>query len=121
MASIISPRASHFPVEAGGSISMTVANCETNFRKCVEAMQSDEDGIYAGILEELQSKFLSWVSYLGVFADSQVCLDRRLERHPQYRDLVLWVLDTLNMNLLHMSKIKQDSKSILSRWYLLTA
>lgn len=121
MASIISPRADHFPVEAGGSISMTVANCETNFRKCVEAMQSVEDGIYAGILEELQSKFLSWASYLGVFADSQVCLDRRLERHPQYCDLVLWVLDTLNMNLLHMSKTKQDSMSSLSRWYLLTA
>ncbi|KAK2738089.1 tol-like protein [Colletotrichum kahawae] len=100
MASITSVRASQIPVDAGGPISTAVADCEANFKKSVEATHSNE--VYAGALEDLESKFLSWASYLGVFADTQVCLDRRLERHPQYRELVLYVLDTLNMNLLRM-------------------
>jgi hypothetical protein len=48
---------------------------------------------------ECQRRFLTWASYLGVFANDSVCLDRRLQNEPEIKELVLSMLWVLNRNL----------------------
>ncbi|KAF5021966.1 hypothetical protein F66182_6006 [Fusarium sp. NRRL 66182] len=58
---------------------------------------------------EYQRRFLAWASFLGVFAQESVCLDRRLQNDPEIKGLVLSMLWVLNRNIqrgiaLHPSK-----------------
>lgn len=74
-------------------------DCESNFSVSLKSMESNQPS-YKDILWKLQTKFLDWVAYLGVFAGKGASLDHRLKRHQQYRDLVLLILDTLNSCLI---------------------
>jgi hypothetical protein len=80
-------------------ISTKATDCESNFSKSLQHMESLGEKRYVEILRKLQVRFADWMAYLGVFAGGKASLDQRLRRHPRYRDLVLLALDMLNMNL----------------------
>lgn len=54
----------------------------------------------AKMLSDLYQRFSSWAAFLGVFAESNVCLDRRLRRHADIQDQVLRLLDIMRRNLI---------------------
>jgi len=81
-------------------ISAMVTVCESNLEKSLRFMTSKGETKFAVVLQELQTKFVDWAGYLGVFAVKTASLDHRLGRHQQYRDLVLLVLENLNSGLL---------------------
>ncbi|KAL4734586.1 hypothetical protein BDV11DRAFT_174632 [Aspergillus similis] len=58
----------------------------------------------AKMLSDLYQRFSSWAAFLGVFAESNVCLDRRLRRHADIQDQVLRLLDIMRRNLICLSK-----------------
>jgi len=51
------------------------------------------------LFEDYQERFSAWAAYMGVFAKSSLCLDRRLRRHPDLQDLVIRYLDIVKINL----------------------
>lgn len=81
-------------------ISNMTTICESNFSESLKAIESKGEKKYAEILRKLQSKFVDWAAYLGVFAGGSASLDQRLKHHPQYCDLVLLALDMLIINLM---------------------
>lgn len=51
------------------------------------------------ILAELRERFTNWAAFLGVFAELNTCLDRRLRHHGVIQDQVLRLLDIIAQNL----------------------
>lgn len=51
------------------------------------------------LLGELEYRFQAWAGFLGVFASEELCLDRRLRRHQDLKDLVTRYLAILRCNL----------------------
>lgn len=81
-------------------ILIAATNCESNFKESLQLLRSEVENKHNVILQKLEKRFLDWAAYLGVFAGENEGLDQRLKHYPQYRDLILLVLDILNMNLL---------------------
>ncbi|KAL6838094.1 hypothetical protein V8C40DRAFT_231591 [Trichoderma camerunense] len=81
-------------------ILIVATNCESNFRKSLQFLNSERQDEYEIVMQKLEKRFLDWAAYLGVFAGENGSLDQRLKHYPQYRDLILLVLDMLNVNLL---------------------
>ncbi|KAJ5159888.1 uncharacterized protein N7482_006892 [Penicillium canariense] len=63
--------------------------CERLFVQHVSRLNDDDQPNGAKILSELSQRFAAWTAFLGVFAESNVCLDRRLRRHVEIQDQVL--------------------------------
>ena len=80
-------------------IATAVTRCELCFSGSLRAMESKGEKENAEVLRRLQTKFINWKAYLGIFAKGALSLDQRLKRHPQHRDLVILALDMLLMNL----------------------
>jgi hypothetical protein len=55
--------------------------------------------LYSKQVTELQRQFLTWASFLGVFAPVSVCLDTRLADAPEIKELVISMLNVLKRNL----------------------
>lgn len=101
--------------EVDGPISTMVSDCQSDFSKSHQFLESNEEETYAIILRKLEKRFVDWAAYLGVFAEGNASLDQRLKRHPRYADLILFVLDMLKMNLIQskaVAKFPSDCKLI---------
>jgi len=68
--------------------------CKTLFVKYLKTPRA-----YGRQVSECQHRFLTWASFLGVFANESVSLDRRLQRAPEVKELVLAMLRVLKRNL----------------------
>ncbi|KAL8375693.1 hypothetical protein RB595_007010 [Gaeumannomyces hyphopodioides] len=55
--------------------------------------------VYAKHVSACQHRFLTWASFLGVFASKSASLDRRLEFKPETKELVMSMLRVLKRNL----------------------
>ena len=55
--------------------------------------------VYATQVSACQRRFLTWSSFLGVFASESASLDRRLEFNPEVKELVMSMLRVLKRNL----------------------
>ncbi|UPK96915.1 hypothetical protein LCI18_007850 [Fusarium solani-melongenae] len=95
----------------GGLISTLASTCASNFYNALQLLSEDEDKKYEGIFRQFEKRFLDWAAYLGVFAGGNGSLDHRLENHPQYRDLVLLVLDMLNVSLVQTTTEPSEPSS----------
>ncbi len=62
--------------------------------------------------QECQERFTAWSAYLGVFARQNLCLDRRLQHHPELQDLVLRLLDILRINLVQGRQVARFISSV---------
>jgi hypothetical protein len=71
--------------------------CEKLFADQVSRLEGGANG--AAIVSELSHRFATWAAFLGVFAESRVCLDRRLQHHVEIQDRVLRLLDLVRRNL----------------------
>jgi hypothetical protein len=58
-----------------------------------------EDRSHGPHVSQYETRFMSWASNLGVYADKMSSLDRRLRHAPEVRDLVLLMLQVLKRNL----------------------
>lgn len=50
------------------------------------------------LAREHQARFWAWSSYLGVFAEKDVCLDRRLSSSKNIRAMVMDLLRIIDVN-----------------------
>jgi hypothetical protein len=73
--------------------------CEDLFAKQITAFSDKGDEDATKILSDIYQRFTSWAAFLGVFAEPNVCLDRRLSRHVDIQDQVLRLLDIMRQNL----------------------
>ncbi|KAI8634154.1 hypothetical protein F5Y19DRAFT_412147 [Xylariaceae sp. FL1651] len=74
--------------------------CKALFVSCLE-MSSP----YASKISACQNQFLTWASFLGVFASESASLDRRLEFNPEIKELVMAMLRVLKRNL-ELSRVR---------------
>ncbi|KAL3474872.1 hypothetical protein BJX99DRAFT_259960 [Aspergillus californicus] len=73
--------------------------CETLYATQISSLSDDVNQDAAKILSDIYQRFAAWAGFLGVFAESNACLDRRLRRHVELQDQVLWLLDIMHQNL----------------------
>ena len=73
--------------------------CESLFQSHAAAIQHDESSGEALILSELKQRFSGWAVYLGIFAAAENRLDRRLQRHSEIQQQVLFLLNIIRRNL----------------------
>jgi len=57
-----------------------------------------------------QRRFWTWVAFLGVFAQEDVCLDTRLKYKPDIRRLVMLLLRILKRNMRRGTATAQSSE-----------
>ncbi|KAL8294204.1 hypothetical protein RB597_008036 [Gaeumannomyces tritici] len=79
--------------------------CEKRFDEQIKQLKQLKDNGEPGratALAELRQRFASWAAYLGVFAESGMCLDRRLRHHVAIQDQVLRLLDIMEQNLTYL-------------------
>ncbi|KAH7308886.1 hypothetical protein B0I35DRAFT_463803, partial [Stachybotrys elegans] len=95
----------------GGDISTLASTCASNFYNTLQLLGEEKDEKYEGIFRKFEKRFLDWAAYLGVFAEGNGSLDYRLKSHPQYRDLVLLVLDMLNVSLVQTTTEPSESSA----------
>ncbi|KAH6896663.1 hypothetical protein B0T10DRAFT_544103 [Thelonectria olida] len=76
--------------------------CERLFEERISRLKDNNDQNDAQLLGEYQQRFATWAAFLGVFAESKVCLDSRLRHHVEIQDLVLRLLDTMERSLTHL-------------------
>ncbi|KAH7014826.1 hypothetical protein EDB80DRAFT_320055 [Ilyonectria destructans] len=73
--------------------------CEGLFEDRVSKLRDKDKAKGAKLLAEYQQRFSTWAAFMGVFAEPNVCLDRRLKHHVEIQDLVLRLLDIMARNL----------------------
>ncbi|KAM7185092.1 hypothetical protein V8F33_012601 [Rhypophila sp. PSN 637] len=95
----------------GGLIYAQASACASNFYSALQLLSEDKDKKYEGSFRRFEKRFLEWAAYLGVFARGNGSLDHRLKFHPQYRDLVLMVLDMLNVSLVQTTTEPSEPSS----------
>ncbi|KAJ5813584.1 uncharacterized protein N7503_000334 [Penicillium pulvis] len=76
--------------------------CETLFAEQISRLNNDDEPNGATILSELNQRFAAWAAFLGVFAESRICLDHRLRHHVEIQDQVLLLLDLMQRNLTYL-------------------
>jgi hypothetical protein len=73
--------------------------CERRYTEQIARLKEDGRTNDAAILSELYQRFAAWAAFLGVFAESKVCLDRRLRHHVEIQEQVLRLLDIMERNM----------------------
>ncbi|KAJ5279986.1 hypothetical protein N7478_005358 [Penicillium angulare] len=73
--------------------------CEALYATQISRLSNDDDPNAAKLLSDVYQRFSAWAAFLGVFAEANVCLDRRLRRHVEIQDQVLRLLDIMQKNL----------------------
>ena len=75
--------------------------CERLYTEQIARLKDDRGTNDAAItlLSELHQRFAAWAAFLGVFAESKVCLDRRLRHHVEIQERVLRLLNIMQRNL----------------------
>lgn len=70
-------------------------------RECKDlfATYLENPSLYDEQVSMFQRRFLEWAGFLGVFAMESVSLDRRLEFHPEIKNLLMSMLQVLKRNL----------------------
>ncbi|KAK2799726.1 hypothetical protein FQN50_008374 [Emmonsiellopsis sp. PD_5] len=76
--------------------------CEKLYAEQISKLNDDDQPNGAKTLGELNHRFAAWAAFLGVFAESNVCLDRRLRYHVEVQDQVLRLLDIMQRNLAYL-------------------
>lgn len=96
--------ASHFAADIGAMesdepIFELAGDCEVLFAKQLTKLYDcdEQDGVK--LILELSQRFMAWAELLGVFAESQVCLDRKLRHHAEIEDQFLRLLSIVQRNL----------------------
>ncbi|KAJ0419564.1 hypothetical protein BJY00DRAFT_154308 [Aspergillus carlsbadensis] len=90
--------------EATEPIFELAVECETLFASRITCFNDSGDEDAAKVLSDTYQRFSTWAAFMGVFAESNMCLDRRLRRHDDIQDQVLRLLDIMRRNLVALLK-----------------
>lgn len=83
-------------------IYLSAQHCEELFQRVLDALAKDDaQRKHYRLLRDFHQRYGLWVRSIGVFADQNVSLDRRLESFPTLRNLVLQLLKLVEKNLSH--------------------
>lgn len=63
--------------------------CERLYTDEIARLKEDRRTNDAAILSEFSDRFAAWAASLGVFAESEICLDRRIRHHPEIKEQIL--------------------------------
>lgn len=85
--------------EAEEPIFDLATECEKLFDQQIQRLQNVGEKGSEAVLTELRQRFANWAAFLGVWAESKICLDRRLKHHLGIQDQVLRLLDIIAQNL----------------------
>ncbi|KAE8378189.1 hypothetical protein BDV26DRAFT_198063 [Aspergillus bertholletiae] len=91
-------------IQATEPVFELAVECESLYTNEINSFNDAGNENAAKMLSDLYQRFSSWAAFLGVFAESNVCLDRRLRRHADIQDQVLRLLDIMRRNLTCLSK-----------------
>ncbi|KAF2969199.1 hypothetical protein GQX73_g4309 [Xylaria multiplex] len=80
-------------------ISSQARECKSLFTRYLEPSASPR--AFHEKVQSAERRFLNWAEFLRVFADEEICLDRRLQYQPDVKDLVMSMLQVLRRNLEH--------------------
>jgi dynamin-binding protein len=86
-------------VEKSEPIYDLAIDCEKLYAKQISRLKKADKASDVTILSELSQRFATWTAFLGVFAESKICLDRRLRHHVEIQEQVLRLLDVVERNL----------------------
>lgn len=86
-------------IEDNEPIFELAVECERLYAEQISKLNDDDEPNGATMLSELNQRFAAWAAFLGVFAESKMCLDRRLRHHVEIQDQVLRLLDIMQKNL----------------------
>ncbi|KAJ0414790.1 hypothetical protein BJY00DRAFT_18664 [Aspergillus carlsbadensis] len=89
-------------VEQQEPIFELATECERIYTAQMSRLSSGDDQNATELLSELYKRFSTWAAFMGVFAEANVCLDRRLRRHIEIQDQVLRLLDLMEKNLRYL-------------------
>ncbi|KAJ5705265.1 hypothetical protein N7536_000954 [Penicillium majusculum] len=89
-------------IEHNEPIFELAVECEKLYAQQISRLNADDEPNGATILSELNQRFAAWAAFLGVFAESNMCLDRRLRHHVEIQDQVLRLLDIMQRNLTYL-------------------
>ncbi|KAI9652609.1 MAG: hypothetical protein M1821_008356 [Bathelium mastoideum] len=88
--------------------------CERLYAEQIARLEEGSRINEATILSELNHRFAAWSAFLGVFADPEICLDRRLRHHVDIREQVLRLMHVMERNLAFVIEADNSLKSIES-------
>lgn len=86
-------------MEGNEPIFELAVECEKLYAEQISKLNSEDEPNGATILSDLNQRFAAWAAFLGVFAESNMCLDRRLRHQVEIQDQVLRLLDIMHRNL----------------------
>lgn len=86
-------------VEDSEPIYTLALECERLYTRQTSKLKEAKRASDVAILSELNQRFSTWAAFLGVFAESKICLDRRLRHHAEIQEQVLRLLDIVEKNL----------------------
>ncbi|KAF2691769.1 hypothetical protein K458DRAFT_398181 [Lentithecium fluviatile CBS 122367] len=110
MASEESKPARHSEGTAKEPIFLLAWDCDELFQECLSKAK-EADALTAAALEDYERRFRAWWEYLGVFAEKEINLDRRLRKKPEVQDVVLRLLLILERNLATVKQQQAGSSS----------
>jgi hypothetical protein len=73
--------------------------CERLYTVHIARLEEDNRANDAAILSEFSQRFAARAAFVGVFAESRICLDRRLRNHGEIQERILRLLDLMERNL----------------------
>lgn len=72
----------------------TAKDCKDLPAQCLSKKTAESEQLL-----DHQRRFMSWASYLGIFAPVSASLDTRLREAPEVKELVILLLNVLRRNL----------------------
>lgn len=86
-------------IENNEPIFELAGECEKLYAEQISRLNDVDDPNGTTFLSELNQRFAAWAAFLGVFAESKICLDHRLRHHIEIQDQVLLLLEIMQRNL----------------------
>jgi hypothetical protein len=74
-------------------------DCERWYTERIAKLKADNRADEVVMLSALSQRFAAWAAFLGVFAEPNICLDRRLRHHVSIQEQVLCLLKIMERNL----------------------
>lgn len=86
-------------LEADAPILSLAQACSQLLDRCLHDDTNNENSSAAPKILKWKRRFCAWLSYLDVFAERRINLDRRLRKKPRIQDIVLRLLLILQQSL----------------------
>lgn len=94
----------HSAKESDEPIFELAEECEALFTKHITKLYDCVEHDGAKLALELYQRFMAWAASLGVFGESHMSLDHKVQNHVDIKDQLLRLLDIMQRNLTYCTK-----------------